>query len=83
MDMKSLNDLAYKLVGTDDSPYFVTLINELEFDGSPLTVAAFCSITDAVKFVETFQTNANETLIIEGPMGIYFDSREDKVQSFA
>lgn len=68
--MDALNGLAQDLVGTKESPYFVTLLSELEFDGAPTTIAAFLTIEDAEAFLSTLRPTSVERFIIEGPDGV-------------
>lgn len=78
----TLNDLAMELVGTEASPFFVTLVHDMEFDGAPSTIAAFTTIEDAVSFAEAIFPNANEAIVIEGPSGIYLELTQGKRVSF-
>lgn len=68
-----LNEMARDLVGTESSPFFVIICDDLEFDGAQTTIAAFTSIEDASGFAEGLHLNANELLIIEGPSGTYLE----------
>lgn len=70
----TLNDLAMETVGLPTSLFFVTVITDTEFDGAPATIAAFVSLMDAAKFASGLRANANETIVVEGPDGIYLDS---------
>lgn len=70
----TLNDLAMETVGLPTSLFFVTIVTDTEFDGAPSTIAAFVSLMDAAKFASSLRANANETIIVEGPDGIYLDS---------
>jgi hypothetical protein len=70
----TLNDLAMETVGLPTSLFFVTIVSDTEFDGAPATIAAFVSLMDAAKFAAIIRPNANETIIVEGPDGIYLDS---------
>lgn len=78
----TLNELARELVGTDASPFFVTLCNEMEFDSSPTTIAAFSTIEDATSFAEGVFLNANEALIVEGKQGVYLELTQGTRVSF-
>lgn len=78
----TLNDLARDLVGTEASPFFVTLVNEMEFDGAPSTLAAFTTIDDAASFAEGMFLNANEMLVVEGPSGVYLELTQGTRVSF-
>jgi len=78
----TLNELARDLVGTRKSPFFVTLVNDVEFDGSPSTIAAFSSIEDAANFAEGLYLNANEMVAVEGPGGIYLELTQGSRISF-
>jgi hypothetical protein len=79
---QELNEMAMRTVGTESSPFFVTLLTNTEFDGAAFTVAAFVSLIDAVRFASTMRTNANESLVIEGPQGVYIDTSERGIPSF-
>lgn len=70
----ALNELAMETVGLPTSLFFVTIVSDTEFDGAPSTIAAFVSLMDAAKFAATIRANANETIIVEGPDGIYLNS---------
>ena len=72
----TLNDLAMETVGLPTSLFFVTIVSDTEFDGAPSTIAAFVSFLDAAKFAAIIRPNANETVFVEGPEGIYLDSSE-------
>ena len=77
----TLSKLAMDKVGTESSPFFVTLLTNTEFDGAAFTLAAFASLMDAVAFASMLRLNANESLIVEGPQGIYVDTSERGVPS--
>lgn len=79
---ETLNELARKLIGTKGSPFFVTMLNEMEFDSSPVTVAAFMSIDDATDFANGIILNAHEALIVEGPEGVYLELTQGSRTSF-
>lgn len=79
--MTALSQLAMEKVGLEDSPFFVTLLTSTEFDGGAFTLAAFASLMDAVTFASLLRLNANESLIVEGPQGIYIDTAERSLPS--
>lgn len=79
--MTALSQLAMDKVGLEDSPFFVTLLTNTEFDGGAFTIAAFASLMDAVTFASMLRLNANESLVVEGPQGIYVDTAERSLPS--
>lgn len=79
--MTALSQLAMEKVGLEDSPFFVTLLTSTEFDGGAFTLAAFVSLMDAVTFASMLRLNANESLVVEGPQGIYIDTSERALPS--
>lgn len=74
--MTALSQLAMEKVGLEDSPFFVTLLTSTEFDEGTFTIAAFASLMDAVAFASMLRLNANESLVVEGPQGVYIDTSE-------
>lgn len=74
----TLNDLAMETVGLPTSPFFVTLMTNT---GDAFTIAAFTSLMDAVAFSSMLRPSENESLIVEGPQGIYIDTAERALPS--
>lgn len=80
--MQTMNDLATALVGTKESPFFVTILSDMEFDRAPTTVAAFTALEDAEAFAELMRQDGSDGVIVEGPQGVYLELTRDTRLSF-
>jgi hypothetical protein len=79
----TLNDLARDQVGTEGSLFFVTLLDQMEFDGAPTTIAAFADESDARKFYMLMLMDATRSqcdLLLEGPSGIIETTQTEGVE---
>jgi hypothetical protein len=79
---RTMNDLATALVGTEASPFFVTILTNTEFDQDPTTVAAFTTLEDAEAFAELMRQDGSDGVLVEGPQGTYLELTRDSRLSF-